>query len=224
MTAADFPQATIDPPTHRLIPSRFPPVSAFEDVSSAEDLAAVMELEGWTNDRLVAERAARLPRAEWAYGRSNASVVMASFLHTPPTGLRFSGGALGAWYGALTVETCIAEVSHHLRREMIRSGMERFVATYRAYSARIEGAYTDIRGLAGTRPDLYARADYAAPQAFGEAIRAGGGDGILYDSLRHRGGVNLCAYRPSKVQDVTQAGHIELTLRTEGRIVARRLA
>jgi len=224
MTTSDFPQATIEAPTHRLIPSRFPPVSAFEDVASAEDLAAVMELEGWTNDRLVAERAARLPRAEWAYGRPNASVVMASFLHTPPTGLRFSGGALGAWYGALTVETCIAEVSHHLRREMIRSGMERFVATYRAYVARIDGAYTDIRGHAASRPDLYARADYAATQAFGEAIRAEGGDGILYDSLRHQGGVNLCAYRPSKVQDVTQAGHIELTLRTEGRIVARRLA
>jgi hypothetical protein len=224
MNALEFPKVPIEPRTHRLIPSRFPPVSAFEDVASAEDLAAVMELEGWTNDRLVAERAARLPRAEWAYGRPNASVVMASFLHTPPTGLRFSGGALGAWYGALMVETCIAEVSHHLRREMIRSGMARFVATYRAYTARIDGAYADIRGLADTRRDLYARADYAVSQAFGEAIRAEGGDGILYDSLRHRGGVNLCAYRPSKIEDVTQAGHIELTIRPEGRIVARRLA
>lgn len=224
MTASDFPIVPIDAPTHRLIPSRFPPVSAFEDVASADDLAAVMELEGWTNDRLVAERAARLPRAEWAYGRPNASVVMASFLNTPPTGLRFSGGALGAWYGAMSVETCIAEVSHHLRREMQRSGAERFVTTYRAYTARIDGTYADIRGLADTRADLYARSDYAAPQAFGEAIRAEGGDGILYDNLRHRGGVNLCAYRPSRVQDVTQAGHIELTLRTQGKIVARRLA
>ncbi|BCP51810.1 hypothetical protein K32_04270 [Kaistia sp. 32K] len=225
MTASDFPKTAIEQPTHRLIPSRFPPISAFEDVASADDLAAVLELEGWTNDRLVAERAARLPRAEWVYGRPNASVVMASFLHTPPTGLRFSGGALGAWYGALSVETCIAEVSHHLRREMLRSGADRFVTTYRAYTARIDGAgYVDTRGMAENRPDLYARADYAAPQAFGEAIRAEGGDGILYDSLRHRGGVNVCAYRPSKIQEVTQAGHLELTVRTEGKIVARRLA
>jgi hypothetical protein len=225
MTASDFPNVAIEQPTHRLIPSRFPPISAFEDVASADDLAAILELEGWTNDRMVAERAARLPRAEWAYGRPNASVVMASFLHTPPTGLRFSGGALGAWYGALSVETCIAEVSHHLRREMLRSGADRFVTTYRAYTARIDGAeYVDVRGMAASRPDLYARAEYAAPQAFGEAIRAEGGDGILYDSLRHRGGVNVCAYRPSKIQEVTQAGHLELTVRTEGKIVARRLA
>jgi hypothetical protein len=40
-----------------------------------------MELEGWTNDRLVPERLARLNKTEWAYGIPNASVVMASFLH-----------------------------------------------------------------------------------------------------------------------------------------------
>ena len=34
--------------THRLIPSRFPPVNAFETVASPEDLAAVFELEGWS--------------------------------------------------------------------------------------------------------------------------------------------------------------------------------
>jgi len=223
MNASSFPKVAIDQPTHRLIPSRFPPVAAFEDVASADDLAAVMELEGWTNDRLVAERAARLPRSEWVYGRPNASVVMASFLHTPWTGLRFSGGALGAWYGALSVETCIAEVSHHLRREMLRSATERFVATYRAYTARLDGTYCDVRNSRPQRPELYERADYSRSQAFGEAIRADGGEGILYDSLRHRGGTNFCAFRPSKVQDVTQAGHIELTLRTQGKIVARRL-
>ncbi len=138
-------KVAIADPTHRLIPSRFPPIGAFDDVATPEDLQAVMELEGWTNDRLVAERLARLPRAEWVYGRPNASVVMASFLHTPPSGLRFSSGALGAWYGAMRVETAIAEVGHHLRREMVRSRMERFTATYRAYGARIAGRHLDIR-------------------------------------------------------------------------------
>ena len=222
--SADLPTTTIDAPTHRLIPSRFPPISAFETVASADDLAAVMELEGWTNDRLVAARAARLPREEWVYGRPNASVVMASFLHTPPTGLRFSGGDLGAWYGALAVNTSIAEVAHHLRREMVRSGMERFVATYRAYGARLEGEHVDLRGRAEDRPELYAQSDYSASQAFGEGVRAAGGDGIVFDSLRHRDGTNVCAYRPRKILDVVQADHIELTVRAEGKIVARRLS
>ena len=33
-----------------------------------------MELEGWTNDRLVLERVARLNKADWVFGVPNASV------------------------------------------------------------------------------------------------------------------------------------------------------
>jgi hypothetical protein len=32
-----------------------------------------MELEGWTNDRLVEERLARLPRDHWVHGSPNAA-------------------------------------------------------------------------------------------------------------------------------------------------------
>jgi len=41
-------------PAFRLIPSRFPPIGLFDTVATAADLRPVMELEGWTNDRLVA--------------------------------------------------------------------------------------------------------------------------------------------------------------------------
>src|SRR5581483_8877916 len=157
-------------PTYRLIPSRFPPVAAFETVASADDLEAVMELEGWTNDRLVAERAARLPRADWCYGTPNASVVMASFLHAAPAGLRFSGPELGAWYAALAVPTAIAEVAHHLRREAHRAGLDEMRAQYRTYVATLDGAYEDIRGQRRRRAALYDPADYAAGQAFGEQL------------------------------------------------------
>ncbi len=87
-------------PTYRLIPSRFPPIGLFDTVARAADLRAVMELAGWTNDRLVAERINRLPEGEWVHGRPNASVVMAAFLHVAPTGMRFNSADLGAWYAA----------------------------------------------------------------------------------------------------------------------------
>ena len=209
-------------PTFRLIPSRFPPIGAFDTVASAGDLAAVMELEGWTNDRLVRERLARLPRDEWVYGTPNASVVMASFLHAAPSGLRFNGPELGAWYGAETLNTAIFEVSHHLRREARRARMAEIRTQYRTYSATLDGAYEDIRGLGATRPELYAPADYMASQAFGEHIRRTG-DGIVYDSLRHVAGVNVVAYRPRKIRGVTQRDHYELTVPTSGTIVVRRL-
>jgi hypothetical protein len=62
--------AAVADPTFRLIPSRYPPIAAFETVSSSDDLAGAMELEGWTNDRLVEERLARLPRDDWDHACS----------------------------------------------------------------------------------------------------------------------------------------------------------
>ena len=167
-----------------------------------------MDLVGWTNDRLVAERVARLPRSEWAFGRANASIVMAAFLHAPLDGARFSGPDLGAWYAAERIETGIAEVAHHLRREAFARRLPTASRRYRAYSCRLLGSYRDVRGLGDGA--LYNRVSYADGQIFGESLRAAGEDGIIYDSLRHRDGVAICAYRPSKVVDVVQAEHFDI--------------
>jgi hypothetical protein len=197
-------------PAHRLIPSRFPPVGLFDTVATAADLEAVMDLVGWTNDRLVADRIARLPRAEWVYGRPNASIVMAAFLHAAPGGMRFNGAELGAWYAAREIATAAAEVGHHLRREAFATGVPEMVRTYRTYSARLAGQYVDIRGQQAAIPEIHAPDSYAASQPFGEAVRAASDAGILYDSIRRRGGVNVVAYRPTNVLDVVQADHFEI--------------
>jgi hypothetical protein len=201
-------------PSFRLIPSQFPPIGLFDTVSRAADLDAVMELVGWTNDRLVAERLARLPRDEWVFGRANSSIVMAAFLHAAPGGGRFSGADLGAWYAAGTIETSLAEVAHHLRREAFARRKPSASRCFRVYVARLEGAFVDLCGT--DEPQLYDRQRYMASQAFGESLRATGEDGIVYDSLRFEGGVAICAYRPSKVLDVTQAQHLSVTVRTDG--------
>ena len=210
-------------PTHRLIPSRFPPINAFETVTDAADARAVMELEGWTNDRLVAERLHRLAEDDWVFGRANASVVMAAFLHTAPGGLRFNTGALGAWYAAASLTTAAAEVAHHLKREAVARGLTEARRVFRAYSARLEGGYLDIRGEGAARPECYAPDSYTSSQPFGEAVRASGGAGIVYDSLRHAGGVNVVAYRPRNVLNVTQAAHYEVTAPVSGRVIVRSL-
>jgi len=207
--------------THRLIPSRFPPIPAFDGVTHPDDLEAVMELEGWTNDRLVRERVARLPRDQWVYGVPNASVVMAAFLHAAPAGGRFNSGDLGAWYGAWALKTAIAEVAHHLRREAVYRRLPEMRLTYRLYTARLDGDFLDIRGQRAVRPDLYAAGSYQASQAFGEEVRAGQAAGIVYDSLRHDGGVNAIAYRPRLIREVTQADHYEITAPVEGAAIAR---
>ena len=50
------------------------------------------------------------------------------------------------------------------------------------------------------------------------------GDGIVYDSVRHTDGVNVVAYRPRKIREITQSEHYKLTVPLTGKIVARRLA
>jgi hypothetical protein len=85
------------------------------------------------------------------------------------------------------------------------------------------GAYEDIRGMAATRPELYRADDYAASQTFGETIRASGGNGIVYDSVRHAGGVNVVAMRPKNVRDIVMGPRYEITAPVSGKVIARTL-
>lgn len=209
--------------TFRLIPSRFPPVAAFDGVAAPDDLVAVMELEGWTNDRLVPERLARLPKEQWVYGRPNASIVMASFLHASPAGNRFNGPELGAWYGAYELRTAVAEVAHHFRRELHNIGLRADSRTYRAYTARLLGDYEDLRGQAAAKSELYDPHSHAPSQEYGEARRAAGSDGLVYDSLRLSGGTNVVAYRPVNVLDVLQADHWRINVSLDAPPVAQRI-
>jgi hypothetical protein len=209
-------------PTCRLIPSRFPPIGLFDTVATAADLEPVMELAGWTNDRLVADRIARLPPTEWVYGRPNASIVMAAFLHVSPIGGRFNGTDLGAWYASAALLTAAVEVAHHMRREAVARGIHAMHRQFRQYSARLMGAYLDLRGRQAEFSDVYAADSYAASRILGEQIRAGGGAGVLYDSVRHTGGVNVVAHRPRNVLDVVQADHFQIRALTASRRIELR--
>ena len=178
-----------------------------------------MELVGWTNDRLVAERIDRLPQDEWVYGTPNSSIVMAAFLHVAPSGMKFNGPALGAWYAADDIRTAAAEVGHHLRREAAARNAATMSRTYRAYAATLLGDYLDIRGQQPTRPDVYASERYDASQKLGEEIRTSGGAGLLYNSLRRRTGINVVAHRPRNIVDIVQTDHFEITIMAASRTI-----
>jgi hypothetical protein len=196
----------------------------FDTVATAADLAAAMELAGWTNDRLVAERVARLPREDWVHGRPNASIVMAAFLHVPPGGNRFNGPDLGAWYAAAAFPTAAAEVAHHLRREAVATSVPIMRRQFRCYQARLDGTFLDIRGERAARPDVYDPVSYIASQVFGEAARANGDAGIVWNSLRHTSGICAVSFRPPAILDIAQTDHVEITVTARApRIEVRRL-
>ena len=205
-----FRYAKAASPSFRLIPSQFPPIGAFDTVATTADAEAVMELAGWTNDRLVTDRLGRLPKSDWIFGIANSSVIMASFLHIAPSGMRFNSPELGAWYAADTVKTAAVEVAHHLRREAVARRKAEMQRNYRTYSATLLGDYVDIRGAQMAVPQVYDPVRYDASQAFGEDCRAAGEAGILYDSLRYQGGTNVAAYRTRNITAVVQTDHYSI--------------
>jgi hypothetical protein len=91
--------------------------------------------------------------------------------------------------------------------------------TYRAYAATLSGDYLDIRSQQSRRADVYASDRYDASQKLGEEVRASGGAGLLYDSLRRLTGVNVVAHRPRNISDIVQTDHFDITVLATSRTI-----
>ncbi len=194
----------------RLIPTRYPSVGLFDGVAAPGDLDAVLELEGWTNDRISAELGLlhMVPREEWVVGRPMASVVMAAFCHPAPAGARVSDGSRGAWYAARTLPTALAESVFHRSKEIAEVGVFDARMQLRLYHADFDDDFHDIRGAAGYR-DAYRPDSYTRSQQLGRELLDAGSNGIAYRSVRHDGGECLACFRPPLVRNVRVAAHFE---------------
>ncbi len=205
-----------DPVLHRLV-----------DPSLADDLA---EIEGATSGRLAAQASAA---ALFPSGRPHANFVNAAFAYwRPREPNRFNGTDRGAWYAALEVETALAEVVFHIRRELDRVGSYEAVVEYAEMWASFAGAFVDLRGVS-PRPaclDPDPVVGYPAGNLLAEEARAAGHNGIVYPSVRRAGGTCLVALWPHTVQSpaqgavirVTWAGSPEHTVEVVGQIADRR--
>lgn len=201
--------------THRLIASRFPTVGVFDDLTSdPDDLRVAFILEGLTNDRRVGQRMNLLPDEEIVTG-PGATLVMAAFLHADEAGGRFTDSRLGGWYASFELETAIAETMYHNQRRLRMSagGFPNRIEI-RELIVSVDTELVDVRGLQKARSELYRDADYSASQAFASEIRwrksPAPENGIVFDSVRHKGGTNACIFRPSRVPlPVIQGDHFE---------------
>ena len=200
----------------RLIPSRFPSAGLFDRVADIKDLDAIFELEGWSNDRISAELGLlhTLPRDEWVVGKAMASVIMAAYCHPAIGGARFSGEDRGAWYAARTVDTALAESIFHRTREIGEVGGFETRMQLRVYLADFSSRFHDVRTLRGGTA-LYHPDDYSASQRLGRDLLESGSNGVIYRSVRHRGGECIACFRPRLVTSVRVGGHYEF--RWEGR-------
>ena len=177
-----------------------------------DDLSALAEIEAATSGRLRAQEggADRLDSRELVYGIPHAHFINAAFSYWLPRTLnRFNGPGRGAWYAALDLETCVAEVSFHMERELANISDFNATIDYAEMFASFIGDFVDVRD-AIPRPtflDPNPAKSYKAGNAFAEAVRAAGHYGIVYPPSRHARGVCLVALgMPHAVQSVSHRG------------------
>ena len=192
--------------THRLIPSRHTPGEDSVLVALADDdahLQAIFELDGATNDRLLAQ-GQRLPGIgieELVFAVPYSSIVNASFCHPHPLGARFSAPDRGAWYAGFEIATSQAEVAFHRSVHLAEIGRFEDSVTYDDYLADVSASLHDLRSPSSFRAYLDP-ASYVASQALAERLLAAGSLGVVYPSVRHEGGTCVACFRPAIVGNV----------------------
>lgn len=204
-------------PCHRLIASRFPTVGLFDDIAEPEDLEAIFAIEALTNPRLRQQLDALslIPPAERVSG-PGASLIMAAFTHLNPEGSRFSDGSYGVYYAADSLQTAIAEVSHHRAIFLARTAEPEIDVDLRWIKAELRHSVHDIRAATvGTDlkvkfGDVYHPDHYAAAQSLGRELRAAASAAIVYDSVRDEGGQCVGVLRPRALCRARPAGHLSL--------------
>ena len=193
----------------RIIPSVFPPIDLFERVADPEHLDAVHAIESAFNPRLrdSVGDLSLVPRDERIVG-PGAGYIMAAFTHVSPTGSRFSNGSYGVFYAAQREATAIAETRFHRERFMRATNEARAELDMRVLSMTVRASLHDLRGMRAIMPDVYDVEDYTAAQLLGGALRAGGSNGVVYDSVRHDGGKCVGVFRPRTISACREAKHL----------------
>lgn len=189
-------------PSHRIIATRHPPVGVFDGIAAPGDLEALFALEGMTNPRLRQElgEISLVPPERRICGPGT-TVIMGAFTHPNPDGSRFSDGSHGVYYAARDQQTAIAETVHHRRRFLAATSEPACVLEMREWLADVQGKLHDIRGGWKT---LHDPDSYAASQRMARRLRAQGSDGLLYDSVRRRGGQCMAVFQPDLIAPARQ--------------------
>ncbi|MGH7088457.1 MAG: RES family NAD+ phosphorylase, partial [Stellaceae bacterium] len=191
--------------THRLIPAQY---RAGGDsvlarvAASDEDLGKVFDLDNATNDRLLAQDGL-LPGIgvhELVFGLPYDRIVNSAFCHAHPLGSRFNAPDRGAWYASFELDTAQAEVAHHKWLELIEVNWLEEEVTYDDYLADFSAEFHDISG--GGFDACLDRDSYVASQELAQRLLEAGALGLVYPSVRRRGGTCLACFRPAVVGNV----------------------
>ena len=204
-------------PSYRLIPSRYPTVGLYDAIADPADLDVVFAIEALANPRIRDEigELTLVPKEERITG-PGATPVMAAFTHLNPDGSRFSDGSYGVYYAAHSLETAVAEVSHHRAVFLRRTDEPAIDIDLRLITANVEAELHDLLEIdpAANSPSRFQAVldpdDYGPSQALGRHLRAIESWGLRYPSVRHAGGECVGIFRPRALRHAKSAAHLAL--------------
>lgn len=213
MTASLPPLKVLEPVTgFRLVNSRFPPISLFDDVADKSEFDLLYQLQALTNPRIQTEigNLSLIRPSEIPFGIPGCSYATSPFTHVNPQGSRFSDGQFGMLYLADTVNTAIAEVSFHQQRYWSGvHGLDYDRLVFRGLKVNTG----DMSGYDATELDpgdaIYDPDNYAPARAFGHTLFKAGADGLRYHSVRNPGADCWGLFTPRPVTSVVQTSHFE---------------
>jgi RES domain-containing protein len=192
--------------THRLIPSRYSEAgdSVLARIADGDaHLDDIFDLDNASNDRLIAE-GNLLPGIgihELVFGVPQYRIVNAAFCHAHPLGSRFNGPERGAWDAAFELETAQAEVAYHKSVELAEvSWLAEESITYDDYLADFSADFHDLRDEQFA--DCLAPDGYLASQSLAQQLLDASSLGVVYPSVRRKGGTCLACFRPALVMNV----------------------
>lgn len=193
---------------HRLIPSKFPPVTLFDWADSAEELEQIALLEGLTNERILAEfgKINMIDKEDWI-GGPGSTPIMAAFTHIGFES-RFSDGSFGVYYAASSLETAIKETSFHRERFYRASNEKPCSISMREYVASIKKPLIDITDKKYNELFNPDPAYYSYSQEFGKKIGEKKEWGLLYPSVRNLNGLCMAVFRPPALTRPIQGCHL----------------
>lgn len=195
--------------THRLVPSRH--LSGGDSVLAEiadddEHLQGIFELDGATNDRLIAghQLLPGIGVEELVFAVPHAAVINAAFCHPNPLGSRFAGPDRGAWYAGFELTTSQAEVAFHKSVQLAEIDRFEDSATCDDYLADFSASFHDLRRGKGFRAWL-APDSYVESQALADRLLEDGSLGVVYPSVRRAEGTCIACFRPALVGNVRRA-------------------
>jgi hypothetical protein len=170
----------------RIISAAYPPVHVFEELVTTEDLDHVLTIRALADESLFDTVGSRF---------------------APP-------GGYGVYYTAKHEDTAVAETVYHREQDLRSVNAPAMDVDQRVLKADIKGSLYDLRGVRDKFADLYSPSDYTISQKAGSLLRDAGADGIIYDSVRHKGGTCAALFEP---RIVLKCRHVKyLTYRWDG--------